>query len=132
MKLVNLTPHEIRINEHVIEPSGEIARVEEVFIDDTPFDNLNIPVVTPSKRETKITGLPVPPKNVNWDGEYVTTAIEKVFITSRMVAEAAHRPDVMCPDTGPTASRNEKGHIISVKRLISFVSREVIDADQAF
>ena len=132
MKLVNLTPHEIKINDLIIEPSGDVARLEEVLVDDMPFEKLKIPVVTPSRKESKIVGLPETPKNVNWDGEYVTTPVTTVFVTSRMVAEAAQRPDVMCPDTGPTALRDENGHIVGVKRLIAFVSREVIDADKAF
>ena len=42
-----------------------------------------------------------------------------MFIVSGMVLSAVrNRQDVFAPDTGPTATRNEKGHIVGVARLI--------------
>lgn len=39
-----------------------------------------------------------------------------LIIVSAMVRElASHRKDVISPDTGPSAIRNDKGHIIAVK-----------------
>jgi len=43
-----------------------------------------------------------------------------VYLVSRMVRDAlgSDRPDILAPDTGGTAVRNEKGQIKAVTRLI--------------
>ncbi len=40
------------------------------------------------------------------------------LIVSGMVFAASDRPDLIAPDTGKTAIRNEKGHIAAVTRFI--------------
>jgi hypothetical protein len=43
-----------------------------------------------------------------------------IYITSSLVAQAAQRVDVVSPDTGPTAIR-ENGQIVAVRGLQAFV-----------
>ena len=41
-----------------------------------------------------------------------------VYLVSSMVQEALPRSDVLAPDTGPTAIRDERGNVWAVTRLI--------------
>ena len=137
MKLVNLTPHELvikspRINKITgrddgmstrLKPSGTVARIEMGYknagwiardggsssgSDSNSLYGLpdhQIRAVRQAPGE--ITGLPDPVEDT-------------IFITSTMVAAEVKRPDVVAPDTGETAERNEKGHIVAVTRLVRF------------
>lgn len=109
MRLINLTPHEVVIlvggKPLRLAPSGRVARLE-VAESEAGVDG--IPVVRTQFGE--ITGLPDPEP-------------ETFFVTSTIVAQAAARlgrRDVVAPDTGPTAIRNEKGQVIAVRRLQCF------------
>ena len=106
MNLVNITPHDIVVRKAdgdlMVPPSGQIARVttsQEVigYIDD-------VPVVRTVFGE--VTGLPDPVKDT-------------IFIVSSLVLGAlkGSRPDVVAPDTGPTAIRNDNGQIVAVTRF---------------
>lgn len=107
-KLINLTPHEIKIVDEkgdvklIIPPSGKVARVktrQEVVgrIDD-------IPVVKTVLEG--IEGLPEPKEG-------------HIYIVSSLVAQnVKDRDDVIAPDTSPQGvMRDEKGNIIGVKRF---------------
>jgi hypothetical protein len=103
MELKNLTPHALVVAGRTIEPSGVVARVSVSFEDAGSVDG--IPVV--SQVFGQVEGLPEPQEGV-------------AFIVSGMVlATIKGRADVFAPDTGPTAIRNEKGHIIGVVRLVA-------------
>lgn len=107
MKFINLTPHEIKIKRGdeiiSIPPSGTVARVATV--EKTQGDVDGIPLV---KREFgDPEGIPAP-------------EADTIYIVSALVASAVKgRSDVVAPDTGATAVRNEKGHIEYVTRLVS-------------
>ncbi len=111
MRLVNLTPHTIRLRgaagDLVIAPSGTVARVETLTQPAAAI--LGVPVVRVSLGA--ITGLPGPSPDVR-------------YVTSMVVAQAAAsmgRRDVISPDTGPDAcERDETGAIVAVRRLRSF------------
>jgi hypothetical protein len=100
---LNLTPHAIVVQQgtdgeaSVFPPSGEVARVSEVWREVAPF------VFEANPGE--IQGLPDPQEGI-W------------LVVSLMVAEAAWklgRGDVIAPATGaPGVRRNEAGHIQSV------------------
>lgn len=104
--MLNLTPHAIRIRhadgtEMVFEPSGTVARVttEEVVIADIN----GIPVV---KRVTgDVTGLP----------ENGVPCIVSSMVLTALTGQAG----VYAPDTGSTAIRDDKGHIVAVTRLVA-------------
>jgi hypothetical protein len=109
---VNLTPHAITLrdqdgNDHIVPPSGTIARVEvatRVINRPAPF---GLPVQASITGD--VTGLP----------DYHDGTI---LIVSGMVLSAlagSGRNDVMAPATGPAdgAIRNDAGHIVAVTRL---------------
>ena len=130
MKMINLTPHKIvfrgeydplpgRASTIEIEPSGQIARVtmdyaeaEQIHVEDGSFFGAeggvhakieHVDTVRVSYGE--IEGLPDP-------------APDTIYIVSAIVAQAAMRADVLSPDTGPTAIRDENGQIEAVRRFI--------------
>jgi len=104
MTLVNLTPHPIvvdnGVSKKVYEPAGTIARVETVSTKVDEVDGFD--VVT-----NQVTGHNVPDPEEG-----------KVYIVSAMVLSLlSDRADLVAPDTGK-ASRNEKGHIVSVPGFV--------------
>ncbi|MCK9326973.1 MAG: hypothetical protein M0P69_15885 [Bacteroidales bacterium] len=112
--LVNLTPHpvvlEIEGRRYVIDSEqGQAVRVsydlEEVFkIGD------KVPVYREVPGSAIVKGLPDPQPG-------------KYFITSAMVARAAHRPDVFSPNTHPKYVKRagRAGPIETVSGLITYV-----------
>lgn len=104
--LINLTPHQITIRtvekDNVIAPTVPAARLAVASVS---AGNVNgIPLVRQEFGE--IENLPAPVDGV-------------IYITSTMVAQRAQRPDVVSPDTGPTAIR-ENGQIVAVRNLQVF------------
>lgn len=104
MEFINLTTHNVvvrtKTEERLIPPSGQIARA---VIETHPWTIISrIPVVRTFFGA--VTGLPEPKSGVT-------------YITSTIVAQAARRKDVLAPDTGPTAIRDELGQIIAVTQL---------------
>jgi hypothetical protein len=121
MKFINLTPHAITIKNNTVDvditiaPHGAIARAEDTFVE-VGFGPLGIPLLLRRRGEVVLVPLlgdptPFPPPE---EGTY--------FIVSGVVrdalSETSPRSDVFAPDTGASAERNEKGHILSVKNLI--------------
>jgi hypothetical protein len=101
----NLTPHEIRVvgreDEYIIfPPSGEVARVSSTSENVGEVDGIPISVTTFGD----LSGLPAPEDGV-------------VYLVSLLVRQAAQgvgRIDVVSPDTGPTALR-ENGQVVAVR-----------------
>jgi hypothetical protein len=112
-KLINLTPHPITIvvgeDKVEIPPSGQVARVTQGYRDlgTLELGDTNIPVVASTYGD--IAGLPPEEPGV-------------FYVTSGLVAQAAWamgRLDVLAPDTGAGAVRDEQGRIVGVTRLIA-------------
>ena len=109
--LVNLTPHSIKIANEVgdvileVPPSGELARVAAST---GVVAHVNDIDVVKSIFGT-ITGLP-------------ESQPDTIYIVSMLVLQAiaGARDDVVGPDTGPTAVRDEAGRIVAVKRFQRF------------
>ena len=106
--LVNLTPHEIQIvigtGVHTIPPSGQIARCVVKAVPAGMIGALGFPL---SRQEFgAVEGLPEPKEGV-W------------YLASTLVAQQAKRADVVSPDTGPTAIR-ENGQVKAVLGFQSF------------
>ena len=111
--MLNLTPHAIIIEDVdgrrvTIPPSGTVARVEteDNLVGVAPLAGVTVPVYT--RRLGQIMGLP---------------SEDEHCIVSSIVLEAVRlqqswRRHVYSPDTGPTAIRNNSGHIVAVRRLI--------------
>ena len=91
MEMINIT----------IEPSGTVARVTTEEMEVEPI--AGVPTIRRSFGEVE--GIPAPHEGT-------------IYIVSSMVLSAVDRDDVVAPDTGSTALRNEKGHIVAVTRLV--------------
>ena len=106
-ELVNLTPHKIVIRlegqpDITIEPTAPAARMAVKSVATTAIEG--IPV---SRQEFgKVENLPEPTAGV-------------IFITATLIAQAVKRADVVSPDTGPTAIR-ENGQVVAVRGLQAF------------
>ncbi len=101
MKLINVTPHAITVVGEdgasvMLAPSGVVARVAT-----TRTDEVRAGFRFTSTVFGAVEGLPCPEEGT-------------VFVASTLVAQAAKRPDVVSPDTGPTAVR-ENGQVVAVK-----------------
>ena len=106
MEIINLTPHDIVVRtaegDTIFPKSGEVARVS-----------------TASKDAGSVNGITVV-KTVFGAVEGIPEQEgDTVYIVSAMVlsALAGTRGDVVAPDTGNTAVRNEKGQIVAVTRF---------------
>jgi hypothetical protein len=121
MEFINLTPHAISIIfsspegelTHTVPPSSMVARVSmrEEDAGLLLVGDASVPVIT--RHAGRVEGVPAP-------------ELGKYYLVSSMVLDAMHqhddiRGDVYAPDTGPTAVRNDKGHIIAVRRLVGLV-----------
>jgi hypothetical protein len=114
MTLVNLTPHAIVLRlpdgtDLTIPPSGQVARVAVAPAAPVVVPGIPVPVL-PAPVLGEVTGLPSPADGIG-------------FIVSGMVAQAASRPDVFAPATGPGdgAIRNAAGQVVAVTRLVSSI-----------
>ncbi len=114
MNVINLTPHKITVivedencNPHVFDfpPSGNVARVSSSQVEVARVDD--IPVV-----KTEFGDVENLPESKD----------DTIYIVSSLVAQAVagRRDDVVSPDTGPTAIRDEEGKITAVRRFQKF------------
>lgn len=116
-RIVNCTPHVINFgfvegdNVDIIsfDPSGNVARcdVEEKFFDTVWLEHdggdFHFPIY--KRKFTDVVDLPAPEDGV-------------LYIVSAVVLESSDRRDLIAPDSGKSAVRNEKGHIQYVTRWI--------------
>jgi len=108
-RLVNLTPHAIKVagedGETILEaaPSGQVARC-----------------TTSSEVVGEICGIEVVKTTFGLVDGLPPAEEGTIYIVSSLVAQAAGRDDVVAPDTGPTAIRDEAGRILAVKRFQRF------------
>jgi hypothetical protein len=103
--MLNLTPHEIVIKtdagEFRFPPSGTVARVSTVETVVESYESF--PVI---RRELgKAEGLP---------DESVPC-----LVSAMVLSAVPGRPNTFAPDSGSSAIRNEKGHIVAVTRLVA-------------
>ncbi len=110
MRLVNLTPHAISLSllngEIVTLPSEGNARISTSPGESSYLEGIPVPLVGPSVFGP-VMGLPEPQEGV-------------IYVTSMLVAQRVLRPDVVSPDTGPTALRVD-GQIVAVRNLVRWV-----------
>jgi len=104
MNFINCTPHPLTVEGlGTIEPRGIVPRVSTTRLPATEIGGVRL--VRTLKGEVQ--GLP----------DYVPGV---VLIVSGMVLDALgwNRPDVVAPDTGADAVRNDKGHIVAVRGFV--------------
>ena len=99
--IINCTPHAVKVGDTTICPSGIIPRVSTIEMEATSIDGF----LTVTQSKGKVENLPAPKAGV-------------FVLVSGMVFQASDRSDLIAPDTGKTAIRNDKGQIIAVTRLI--------------
>ena len=135
VQFINLTPHRIVLRsdgpDQILEPSGDIARVESKELSLGATAN-GIPVV--ERKFGDVENLPEP-RQFEWTlttrpGKLVATTI--YIVSALVLAAVPYRSDVAAPDTGDTAIRNEAGHIVAVTRLIMNNCAIAEDDDCAF
>ena len=101
----NLTPHEINIETAPvvvsIPASGTVARVETSSQDEAIFNGIRVV----SNKADRVVGMPCPPEPCLVSGMVLD------LLGSEWAGIA------FAPDTGATALRNEKGHIVAVTQL---------------
>lgn len=106
-KLINLTPHQIRIplggGVLVFEESGQCARIETCVEEGLPI--MGVPIVLVNHGE--ITGLPEPEEGVG-------------YIVSQMVARHAGRDDLFYP-TG--LMRDKSGRVTAAAKLARLTTK---------
>jgi len=108
MKILNCTPHAIVLRKPdgtdiTVPPSGQVARVSMAETDIGTVAGLP----TIRREPGEVTGLPA---------EQPGTII---LVSAMVLAAVSGRGDVYAPDTGPTAVRDERGHIVAVTRLVA-------------
>ena len=98
MNFINLTPHNITLNDGTIYPaSGIVARVSSVYVDKgNGFYTVDF---------GDIVNLPEPVNHT-------------FYIVSGLVANATNRPDVIAPATGHADAIRINGQIVSVPGFI--------------
>ena len=106
VKIVNITPHAIVVRtpagDTTFQPDGTVARVSVSTAQNGTINGFE----TRKDEFGGVEGLPAQSPDV-------------FFIVSRMVKEAAkERGDLLSPDTGKTAIRNEQGQIVAVTGFI--------------
>ena len=106
MNIVNLTPHAIVVQlpdgtRRTFPPSGRVARVATRQVPLTDIDGI------PTVLQTfgPVEGLPEP-------------ELDTFFLVSALVLGRAARADVIAPDTGATAIR-ENGQIVAVRGFVT-------------
>ena len=109
MKIRNLTPHVVSVADeegkitHTFPPVDLPARieVEEVSL---PWTLHGAPII--AQRWKEVINLPAPQEGT-------------IYIVSTLVRKQLRgRPDVVSPDTGPTAVRDGGGNVIAVRRFV--------------
>jgi len=104
--MLNLTPHSIVVRladgtERVYPASGTVARVATYETSAADIDGIK----TAYRRTGKVEGLPSP-------------LTGPVLVSGMVLAELTGMDNVFAPDSGSTAIRDERGHIVAVTRLI--------------
>ena len=109
MKIVNLTPHQITIfkdGEKIdIPASGTVLRTKQDIVKHEPIDGIAV-----NKVSNYVDWAELPPQEEG-----------TVYVVSAIVAQACwHRDDILAPDTGAGAVRDEAGLIVGVKGLVRY------------
>lgn len=106
MNIINLTPHEITVVR-----DGETLRIPPTA-----------PAARVAVRHTEIARVDDIPVNLAEYGAIENLSPpqpDTVYIVSIVVALAARRPDVLSPDTGPTAIRDEANRVVAVRGFVA-------------
>lgn len=129
MKLVNCTPHDVVIVKDdgttvTLKPSGKVIRLDVEQYVVGKIDGIDVV----ESEVGRVINLPYPCDNCeryNVDCDIVLRDMwcagqkpKKYYVVSSMVTMLLpERRDLLSPDTGPTAIRDDEGNVIAVRRL---------------
>ena len=104
--MINLTPHDITVRlsdgtSRTYPPSGTVARVTTYETSAADVDGIQ----TAYRRPGAVDGLTLP-------------VTEPVLVSGMVLAELSGTDNVFAPDSGSSAIRDERGHIVAVTRLV--------------
>lgn len=117
-RIINLTPHNIHVYNiagefQTFPASGTVARVSST---QQVLPNIEIPM------EVDTGGLGTYTVNKTVWGEVIDLPAPEAdvfyLVSALVLGQCTNRPDVIGPDTGPTAVRNDKGHIVAVRGFV--------------
>lgn len=110
MKLRNLTPHEIVVYSQ--------DRTTVLFT--VPSEGIFLRVSTDQKTIGEINGIPVQKVEYGEVKDLPAPEEDTILIVSQMVLSALHgaRPDLVAPDTGKGAVRDETGKILGTTNFV--------------
>jgi hypothetical protein len=133
MSIINLTPHAITLRtpngkDITFPPDGTVARVE-MEEDDAGFMPMKLYALEgdmiPMIRRVpgRVVGISCQPGNVYIVSSMVLDALRTALLRGEefngLYFKVNGQWAVVAPDTGATAIRNEKGHVVAVTRLVT-------------
>lgn len=124
MRIVNLTPHEVVLDNGFVHiafpPSGNVARVEQITERETiEFDvTEEVKIKLPVHQAPKVRVINLPKQKP-----------DTYYIVSSYVAQAVRRPDLLAPLTDSSAIRDENGRVVSVKMFQQFTEQEIMEVE---
>ena len=125
MTIINCTPHPVTYRdgdrEVTWEPSGIVPRVATIEepTDSIESDGISLSCVTQSTGQVE--GLPTAcscGSDLDEWGYCLRCSTRHIHIVSAMVFNAADRTDLIAPDTGKGAIRDDNGRIVAVSRFL--------------
>lgn len=124
MKIINLTPHEVILDNGFVHisfpPSGNVARVDQI----TETDRIEYEVADGIKIKLPVHQAPKV-RVMNLPKEKPDT----YYIVSSYVAQAIRRSDLISPLTDSSAVRDENGKVVSVKMFQQYTEQELVEVE---
>ena len=122
MKIINLTPHEVVLDNGFVHisfpPSGTVARIvpvtERGVLEYSLAAGVKIKSPVHQAPQVRVMNLPKEKKGT-------------FYIVSSYVAQAIKRKDLLAPLTDGTATRDEMGKVMSVKMFQQFTEQEILE-----
>ncbi len=117
--IINLTPHAVTVGDRTIQPTLPPARVSSTLVKQAPIDGLDFALTVFGQVEN----LPAPcwfnPAMADYSDAPVEDGAERVWyiVSAPVIAALPGRDDLVRPDTGPDAIRDDQGRIVAVRRL---------------
>lgn len=108
VKIINLTQHPIVLytqdTKYVIPPSGQVLRINTEKIQTNHINGIPVNIVKP---DLEVSLIPPSKEGV-------------IYIASTFAAMTLKRPDILSPDVGNTAIRDDRGKVIGITQLQKF------------
>ena len=120
MPIVNLTNVTVRL---IPDDYDENTDVDDAVYETFEPSDRQIEVQTRGK-EFDVDGVPVEVTRVTGVNGLPEVEDGTYYIVPQPVAKISDRPDLVTPDTGPSAVRDDDGNVYACRRLFSIVEEE--------